>query len=172
MSLLRCTDDREQRVTLHPRAIQRLGVIVHPPEGWSRWRWARSLLGQWARRGTLVVFVGALMFTGVMGGLVFAEGTGGAYLLVFSPILVSMLAAVLFLMVAAGRAARSLAAQAAQASLAVRRCPSCDYDLAAAEALGPDTLATCPECGSAWRSVRLGLRRMEDAQVVIVKTSA
>ncbi|MFN7019798.1 MAG: hypothetical protein ACK4WH_00545 [Phycisphaerales bacterium] len=91
----------------------------------------------------------------------------GLGMLIISPVAMPLLA--LALVTARGLVGlgRDLPSRMRGDTLAMERCPVCDYDLSvlAAEA---DGCVTCPECGAAWNWDEIGERGGRDPDVIVI----
>jgi hypothetical protein len=148
------------------RMFSRAVALRHEPIGW----WLKLL---WAgcRSGIVPLIVGTAAMCGVTIALLLVEGAVGMYLFTLTPIVMPLLASGVTLIIAAGVVWRKFIATATDNALRQRKCPTCDYDLAAVEdgmGLTSTELLTCPECGNQWRAGRVGSTGPEAVKVVTI----
>jgi len=166
------------RVPLHPKALSRVigaaWLLRHRRLGW----WL-GLLWRGISTGLLPLLLGTLALCGVVAALLVYERGAGFYMLTLTPVAMPLLAASATLLLALGVAYRRTVAAATDLALRASRCPSCDYQLeAVADKLSGsaedvtreeiERLVTCPECGTRWRTGRVGSAEPERPRVVVV----
>ncbi len=176
--VLRTIDHSGMRVPLHPKAISRvLGAAWLLRE--RRLGWWLGLVWRGISTGLLPLLLGTLALCGMVAALLVYERGAGFYMLTLTPVAMPLLAASATLLLAAGVAYRRMVAAATDLALRASRCPSCDYQLEAVADKVPDTagdmpreeierLVTCPECGTRWRTGRVGSSEPERPRVVVV----
>lgn len=131
---------------------------------------ARAVRGVLLRReaaGPVLMAAGSLTIIVLIVLLFIYEGVTGLWLMVFSPVSVTMVSTMLLAGGGAAWGVTRLKVLAALAMLRRHRCAACDYDLART---APDAngLVTCPECGAAWRLERFAHGPTPAPAVVVV----
>ncbi|MBL8990127.1 MAG: hypothetical protein JNJ48_00960, partial [Phycisphaerae bacterium] len=111
---------------------------------------------------------GAMVLVGFAVALMIVEGPTGLWLVMFSPVFTTLLFVGLLGLVWCAAAMSSLARTAASRSLSARRCPTCGYDLSAAEPDVADGCVVCPECSAAWSAERLGRQLEPPPRIVVI----
>jgi len=96
------------------------------------------------------------------------EGAAGLWLVMFSPVAVSLIFSTLTLIRNLIMGAELLARRGGSAMLSASRCPRCTYQLAGLRAAA-DGCVVCSECSSAWRATRIGAVSEPEAEVEIVR---
>jgi len=143
-----------------------LALRHEPLSMWLKLLWAGC------RSGIVPLIVGSAAMGGVTVAMLWVEGAVGMYLLTLTPIVMPLLASSVTLLIAAGVVWKKFIAAATDNALRQRKCPTCDYDLAAVgDGMGLDreNLLTCPECGNRWRAGRVGSTGAETPRVVTVE---
>lgn len=148
---------------------------------WSARRLVREIREEWGRGrlryinglvrrhlGRLLIGIGFVALATMTIVLTVLEGPIGAWLLVFSPVAVMWLSLAIGAVSATALGIRATAGAMIDGMLGARRCPVCDYDLAALPVRHGEILE-CPECGGGWQSERLGRDRPLERPVVIVR---
>lgn len=131
------------------------------------WGAIRLGLGHPDAVGPALMAAGSLAIVVMIVLLFIYEGVTGLWLMIFSPVSVAMVSTILLAGTGAAWGFGRLKVRAALATLARRRCASCDYDLSGT-GVDEDGLVHCPECDAAWRPDRLGLTPPPERAVVVV----
>jgi hypothetical protein len=171
---MRGLDDQRRRVRLHAMGLRLLegavGRLVrrgfrHPLRG-AGWIARRVLRRGLIGPGLVILGAGGMI---VMIALLFAyEGITGLWVMIFSPVAVSMTAAAGLVALGVRAAYGHVKDAMVIAMLHRHRCPACAYDMAGI-VTGGEEFIRCPECGAAWLADRLGRGERPSPRVIVVK---
>jgi hypothetical protein len=123
---------------------------------------------------------GLTMLLAILANVLYDDWQNSLYLLIFSPIAVSLLSGFMRIGSTAGSLAVVAKREIVRVMLHRRCCPACTYLLqtpgaseepASKDAGNRQALVRCPECGSQWSAARLGTLREPPAVVVVIRTS-
>lgn len=130
-------------------------------------RGLRRALWRTARRPAVWLAVVGVLLLMALVLLTLKDTATGLGLLIISPVAMPLLA--LALVTARGLIGlgRELPPRLRGDTLAMGRCPVCNYDLLALTAEA-DACVTCPECGAAWNWDAIGDRGGREAEVVVI----
>jgi len=163
----RVRDDAGRVVRLHPIGLGAgLSLAARQTSG-RRVAIALAQLTRLIKSGRLLSVLGTLALLAMIGVLVVFETAVGIWMLVFSPIISTLLVAMGGLFVAAMALSRRVGPGVVRAMLARRRCPACNYDLASL-GVGAQRVV-CPECAATWNAAGLGNEAVPEPELVIVK---
>lgn len=117
--------------------------------------------------------LGLTLLLAILASVLYDDWQNSLYLLVFSPIAVSLLSGFMRLGSSAGNLLELAKREIVRAMLARNQCPCCAYEVTAnpVQASAASSLIRCPECGSQWLTARLGTTREPPATVVIIHTA-